>query len=337
MNYFLSNENFYYSRILLFSWDCYLQPVVLSQTNGEFFTEKLKEQITLENKNIVINCNNVLDIEDHFTDSFFSYVEKKLSKNYVIVFYSNDGLAKLVNYMAEHIDKSLSRFSFKHQEDELSFFVVSKKEICSSVINTMISDAKKLEDNSVIAVVSASYTETRSACGVETLPSTPLRATGQFNATNLISKPSEFRWIVVLLVDKIFQLSKKNDIANYSLVAGSLRGSAIAGSVWELLQQFDDKITIQIVDHVGPCHDVAGRRYESPSAMKEQCIYIGDFIIAGTEIKLISAYCNFMGSKLTHAFVIGKYTEQNYIDKTIELHSLVDLKKCKPNLEYKLV
>lgn len=337
MNYFIFNGEFYYTRILLFSWDCYLQPVVLSQTNGEFFAVKVKEKIVEQSSSFVVNCNNVLDVEDHFTDRFFDIIESKLKNSNFFVFYSNDGLSKLVKYISEHINRNKFKYSFIHEEEDSEFFVISKKQVCSSEIKILINKAKLLEGDSINSAVLDSYTETKSATGAEILPSTPLRAMGQFNATSLISDPSQFRWIVLMLVEKIYQLSKKEGITNYSLVAGSLRGAAIAGSVWELLQQFDGSITIQIVDHVGPYHDVAGKRYDSNAVLKEQCIYIGDFIIAGTEVKLLSAYCNFMGAKLIHAFVIGKYTEQSHIDKKVELHSLVDLKKCKPDLEYKLV
>lgn len=337
MNYFLFNGDFYYTRILLFSWDCYLQPVVLSQTNGEFFSTKIKEKLADHSSNFVINCNNVFDVEDHFTDNFFEVVEKKLKTNNYIIFYANDGLSKLVKYISKHIDKKIFRSSFIHEDDEEEFFVLSKKLICSSEVKAVIKKAISLEEKSINEAVLESYIETRSNTGTEVLPSTPLRAIGQFNATKLISDPSQFRWIVLMLVERIYKLSKEDDLTNYSLVAGSLRGAAIAVSVWELLQQFFGAITIQIIDHVGPYHDVVGKRFDKNNIIKERCIYIGDFIIAGTEVKLLSAYCNFMGAKLIHAFVIGKYTEQSHIDKKVKLHSLVDLKKCKPELEYKLV
>ncbi|MCU1792484.1 hypothetical protein [Pectobacterium polaris] len=331
MDYFINHEDFSYTRILLFSWDCYLQPVILSETNGHFFAEKIKENFKSGNKKIVINCNNVLDVEDHFSDEFLKII--KNNKECSIVFYSNDRVNKLIEYIKKHINKSDFHHTFMHEEGEVSSYIISGNNVCSSTISSMISEANRIEKKKVIEVVKNSYVET----GAETLSSTPLSAKGQFDATKLISKPSVFRWIVLLLVESIFNYCISNNVKGYGLVAGSLRGAAIAGSVWELLQQFDDEITIKIVDHVGPCHDVVGKRYESLGVINKEFIYIGDFLIAGTEIKLTSAYCNFIGTTLTNAFVIGKYTTKNLIDNKIKLHSLVDLNECNLNLEYKLV
>lgn len=332
MDYFIDHEDFYYTRILLFSWDCYLQPVVLSETNGKFFAEKVSKKFNGGcSRFLVVNCNNVLDVEDHFSDKLDNLL--KSNPNSALLFYSDDGMNKLVRYIGDHVSNNKLKYSFMHEENGTSCYIISNKEICSSEIKAKLSEAKRIENKKILNIVSDSFRKT----GEETLSSTPLSANGQFNATKLISSPNKFRWIVLLMVEKVFTLSRRESIKGYSLVAGSLRGAAIAGSVWELLQQFDQAITIQIIDHVGPYHDVVGRRYESVDLMRKECIYIGDFLIAGTEVKLISAYCNFIGTKLTNAFVIGKYTERKSIDNRINIHSLVDLNDCGIDLEYKLV
>lgn len=332
MDYFIDHEDFHYTRILLFSWDCYLQPVVLSETNGKFFSERASKKFEgSSSKFLVINCNNVLDVEDHFSDEFDKLLIS--NPNSTLLFYSDDGMNKLVRYIGEHTSKINHKFSFMHDENGTSCYIISNKEVCSSEIKNKLSEAKRIENKKVVKIVADSFRATED----EVLSSTPLSANGQFNATTVISSPSKFRWIVLLMVEKIFTLSKEKSLKGYSLVAGSLRGAAIAGSVWELLQQFDQEITIQIIDHVGPYHDVVGKKYESVDLMRNDCIYIGDFLIAGTEVKLISAYCNFIGAKLTNAFVIGKYTTRQSIDNRIDIHSLVELNNCGLSLEYKLV
>lgn len=163
-----------------------------------------------------------------------------------------------------------------------------------------------------------------------------MKANGEFNATKILSSPTKYKWIVVLLADSINRVIQSERPKSYTIVAASLRGAVIAGAVWELLYYVSEP-ELYIIDHIGPRYELL----ESPIRKNEfnstYCIYIGDFMIGGTEIKVVNSYCDFFGGKVKHAFIIGKFiAEDNLGKKGIKLHSLVNLKDCVSGLSYTL-
>lgn len=330
MNYFVPHMEFNYTRILLFSWECNSEPTNLSETNGLFFVDKLASYIAVTNASrVVINCNNVVDIDDHFLDPIQDFLKGSKVELY---FYSNDKIHSLVNYIDDHFDGDLGINKQYFKDDDNSVICLSKNSFCSSEALGLISKSRELEQKGLENIVSDSYFKNTDK---EILSSTPLIPTGHFNATEIISDPSRFRWLVLLLVESIHKVVQEEQPKRYTIVASSLRGAAIAGSVKELLH-FLSGPNLCVIDHIGPNHDVIERPYFHNLSQSDYCVYIGDFLIAGTELKITQAYCSIWNGKIRHAFVIGKYTKQKSFANGIVLHSLVQLLDCITELDYKL-
>lgn len=330
MNYFVPHSEFHYTRIMLFSWECSSEPTNLSQTNGAFFIKKLSEYINSTNaKKILVNCNNVVDIDDHFLDPIKGF----LLKNKVSIhFFSNDETHNLVKYLDKHFDRDTNVCIGTLKENGTKVTSLAVNVNHGPEIFTLIKNSIELEKNGIKTMVKDSYSKNKKE---EILSSTPLIPTGQFNASEIISDPSKFRWLVLLLVEAIHKVVQNDKPKKYTIVASSLRGSAIAGSVKELLH-FLSGPNLYIIDHIGPNHDIIEKPILNNFSNSDYCVYIGDFLIAGTELKITQAYCSFLGGNIKHAFVIGKFTKQNKLGNKIDLHSLVKLTDCVSDLGYKL-
>ncbi|MCX7068442.1 MAG: hypothetical protein NTW85_12205 [Methylococcales bacterium] len=330
MIYFIPHQDFFYTRMMLFSWMCDSAPTILSQSNGEHFVEHLKKDGLSTTKLIVINCNDINDIDDHFIDPIKEYL---LSTKKDIIFFSTDEKSIVVKHFVEHLDKNQHKNIHSFCDGDTESYCFINKSFCSSTVKNTISNALELEKQWLIKEVKETYKEFDNKTR---LSSTPLIASGEFNAFMLISNPLKFRWVAILLAEIINRVVQEERPDSYTIVAVSLRGAAIAGAVWEILHYLSGP-KIHIVDHIGPRHDILEAPNRDQNLGLGYCVYIGDFLIAGTEAKIASAYCNFLGGRVRHAFVIGKYTKQESLGSDMRLHSLVSLRDCCiDNLSYSL-
>lgn len=325
MKYFIFDGDVVYTRMLLFSWEGDSPPVSLTQTNAEFVISEIDKYVTATGcKIIYINCNLVVDIDDHFANILYRHF---VDINVSFVLFSTDNKDTLV----EHMSKRSAKDEPVYQDDGVKILCVNYPKVCSSTVLSKIRKCLSLEKEKINEMVSETYKVSQNP---ELMYSTPLKSSGQFNASIITSNPYRFRWIVLLLSEAISIVIKKNKIKDFTIVAASLRGAAIAGSIREILYYINGG-RFSVIDHIGPKHGII----EGPAPdwiESKYCIYIGDFLIAGTEVRITDVYCNFFGVSLIHAFVIGKYTSVERLNDRVELHSLVDLKKCVEELEYRL-
>lgn len=328
MNHFIPHQDFYYTRMMLFSWTCDSEPTNLSQSNGDYLVKCLESDISSTRSLIVINCNDINDIDDHFVDPINKYLSNK--KN--VIFFSTDGKSVVVNHFVTHLNKDIRNNAKHFSEDNTESYCFGEGDLSNIKVKNIINDALALEISWLTKEIGYTYKkfdkETR-------LSSTPLIACGEFNAFMLISDSLKFRWVAILLAEKINKVIQEERRNSYTIIAVSLRGAAIAGAVWEILH-FLSGPKMHIVDHIGPRHDILETPSREPNIQLGDCIYIGDFLIAGTEAKIASAYCNFLCGRVRHAFVIGKYTRQDSLGNDMQLHSLVSLKDCINGLRYSL-
>ncbi|NOH31619.1 hypothetical protein [Vibrio mediterranei] len=327
MKYFLTNSQLTYTRVMLFSWESGSTPSSLSETNGEFLASKLRETLDIIGKRtIIINANHIADVDDHFLNGL---VELAKTKKLRVLIYSTDRTNELTSYFRDHFLDSPELKGNYCCISNVSYYGLSDGDFCSSDFERLKREAEDLEREELTGIIASSYISTR-----QKLSSTPLNATGHFDANILISNPYVFRWLVLRLVDSVYQTIVNNQINDYTIVASSLRGAAIAGSVREILYFFSSP-KFYVFDHIGPKHNFVHRDQQFEFNEDESCFYIGDFLIAGTELKMTHAYCSFFGGKITHAFTLGKYTKENQIG-SIPVESIVSLKECAPELEYTL-
>lgn len=160
----------------------------------------------------------------------------------------------------------------------------------------------------------------------EKLASTPLLANGEFDAGAILSDPASFLMVVTYLADKLeifLQREKLKKQNSTKFLAVNLRSSPLVSAVAKMLG-FD----FLIIDHLGPNH----KRYNVDFGQKHfsTCayVYIGDFLVGGTEVGIAQNYVQFLGGRLEHAFVLGSYfkPEENRFDGKFAYEHLVCLK-----------
>ncbi len=328
MDNFISHSEFWYTRMILFSWTCDSPPTSLSQSNGEYFVRCLMKNLNDDVDVVVVNCNDINDIDDHFVDPLFDYLKKG---HKTIIFFSNDNKAKLIKYLG-HISGNYDLKIIRCPGENIKSICFDNSSIDSSTVLKIIDESIKLEKKWLVRQVKKTYQKYKEP---KRLSSTPLVASGEFNATKILSEPSRYKWIVAIMAESINRAIQLDKPKSFTIVTASLRGAVLAGGVWEILY-FVSKLDLHIIDHMGPRYDILEIPSKDDKSIANYCIYVGDFMIGGTEIKVVSSYCNLFGSKLKHAFVIGKYIKESYLGTDIKLYSLVNLQECIADLNYVL-
>jgi len=332
MKYFLNGEDLIYTRALLFTWESDSNPSSFSETNGQFFVSQFNRFIECSSsETVVINCNHISDIDDHALNAINELVrESKLN----FIFYSSDSTHAFCEYLEAHFENSDLNTDSRTLNSCNRFFKIEQNQSINNVCLTKIKEeAEKIEKKAVTKLIASSYVKTDDDFK---LSSTPLKATGHFNANMINSQPSSFRWIVSIMSEVIQQEVTKSQFMSYTIVASSLRGVTIAASVREVLH-YVSNVGFHIFDHFGPKHDLKKLPISRTFKEKEQCIYVGDFLIGGTEVKLTQTYCSSLGGELSKAFVLGKYTKSNKLGHNIAIQSIVQLSDCITDLKYELV
>jgi hypothetical protein len=163
------------------------------------------------------------------------------------------------------------------------------------------------------------------------LNSTPIRSTGVFNARELIGNPKKFSLIALQMAERLEFLIQKYRPPNPCVLAVSLRGSPIAAAAAFLASP---RLDVEIVDHMGPKQAVLEGYSVNTFRSRVNYIYIGDFAIGGTEIKVASSYACALGSHVTSALMVGSLLEPNEYGMSIPIESLVSLKECRGDVRY---
>lgn len=163
------------------------------------------------------------------------------------------------------------------------------------------------------------------------LYSTSLYASGEFDASIIISAPEKFMWISLLLTDQ-FRILRKQVHSNYEirLLSVSLRGAPFAAAI-----ALHSALNFDVIDHLGPRQRLYDYRNAESRPSGIEYIYIGDFVCGGTEIKIAQTFTKMHGSNLSHALVIGAAQEKEAY-QAFNLHSLINLKSVIPTLKYEI-
>jgi len=329
MKYFLSGDTFYYTRLNLFSWECGKNPASFSETNTEFFISHLGNTLEIVTKKVIlINANDLIDVDDHAFDSIINIVKKY---SLTFLFFSNDEKNQICKYLEEHFRHDFIKTGYANQNGFVSYYISDKCDVSNSEVISFIDKAKAIERKSILDVVSGSFEE-----GEVFLSSTALKANGKFNANDIMYDPFIFRWLISLMTEKIKLICRGNSYNKIAIVTSSLRGAVLAGAIKEIIDYSIPVSTFTIFDHIGPNMDFIRCPTEYKVDVTCSAIHIGDFSIAGTELKITKAFCSILGGKITDSFVIGKFTEKEEISD-IKVHSLVSLSECDVNLKYELV
>lgn len=329
MKYFLSGDDFYYTRLNLFSWECGKNPASFSETNADFFTSQLDMLLNnIIKKVIVVNANDLIDVDDHAFNSIMNISKRK---NLTFVFFSNDDKNQVCKYLEQHFHHDSLKTGYANQNGFVSYYISNKSDVTNAEVISLIEKSKDVERKSILDIVSGSFEE-----GEVFLSSTPLKASGKFNANDIMYDPFIFRWLISLMTEKIKSICRDNRYNKIAIVTSSLRGAVLAGAIKEIIDYSIPVMSFTIFDHIGPNMDFIRCPTEYEVDVTCSAIHIGDFSIAGTELKITKAFCSILGGRITNSFVIGKFTEKEEISD-IKIHSLVSLSECNVNLKYELV
>jgi hypothetical protein len=180
--------------------------------------------------------------------------------------------------------------------------------------------------------VIGSFRETPPAGDLLRLRSTPLKANGYFDANRLLGDPDAFPWLACLMADRLRSLLDRepqpgrrpgdprggtDDGLRYRLLACTRNGAVLASAVRNLLPS---QLRVDVVDRFGPIPRTmevydGGEDDENTPNTKFAYIYIGDFIIAGTELRMAEAHAYYRNIPLVAALVIGSVIRPDVDDR----------------------
>jgi hypothetical protein len=170
------------------------------------------------------------------------------------------------------------------------------------------------------------------AGGQQLLRSTPISASGLYNASLIISDPQKFLWVCLALASEITK-QKVGLSEPVRLLSVSMRACPFAITVGQLTE-----MKVDTVDQIGPLKKLFDRDELRPLRERRNTnyIYIGDFTMGGTEIKVAQAYADALFSKLDRAVVIGSLFDGSVFSESFSLKYLVRLNDLAPGARYSL-
>lgn len=335
MNPFLTHPDFIYTRLMAVTWHVnILAPSIFTYAAGDKLRQHIQSDIS--NKPVILNCSGVSVIEDHAMSAIRSYL---LTADRCITFIVEETDEFLIDKITSelnssepnkiHIDREQSnnhQLLFCARQQELTHPIKSK-------LDNLLEKTKKVERKFTVEAVRDCYYDFDKP---RRLSSTPLIAKGEFNASKLIADPKTFIWISLLLTDKFLETLAQEKPKTVSLLAVSLRGSPFAAAIRILAENYYP--SLEIIDHIGPKHELLEGHIGRTSMCGEQYILVSDFVIGGTEIKVAKTYAIAQGASLKGAITIGSYLPgTDAYDTSIRLRSVVSLREANPYKEEDLV
>jgi hypothetical protein len=258
------------------------------------------------NKPLVINFSRIIDIDDHALDEFFDALVG--NKRQVIIIEGNHLFARITSLKK---DKNVN---IKESERIIVFgkmdaFSLEELEAEREVL------IKNFKKDSIKGCFEKFSKNKR-------LSSTPLIANGEFNSNKLISDPKSFLWMTTFLSDELESIIDAEKVNSPKLLSVSLRGAPFAAALGMILN-----IPYETIDHFGPKHKVLDNDFLNRFARGTNYIFIGDFSIGGTEIKIAKTFLELNGCFLKQAIVLGSYIEPEHFSDYFKLHRIVNLKE----------
>lgn len=316
----LDHSDFTYTRLQGLIWTAsgIGLPTLLEEKAGTLLKDILCNYRT--DVPIVINCKSVLEIDDHALAKVFP-VLKSISRQ--TIFINVGSIWERINPQINEIKRLKVNYDF-----ETESLIVGNGSINSvENINGTIEETEKKYIDQAVSKCFKKFKEK------ERLYSTPILASGVFDARYLISGPKSFLWISLIMAEKLgeyLQTTKPTPpLMQNKLLAVSLRGSPFAASIGFLINKDFD-----VIDHFGPRHKIFDFDVLENMQQGIRYIYVGDFIVGGTELKIAKTYAQSRGSVLEHAIVIGSLLEPKSYGSEVEVLSLTNLREVCEGLDY---
>ncbi len=326
--FFLEGKNFLYTRAQLLIWSAQglNNPSIVQKSFVDHLTHVYENEGS--GKVLILNFKRIKDIAAHCFDNFF--VEHFLKINRPILLTECSGIqTSIMNTLK---DKNVPFLS-----DPKYLWVGSPKEGVNP--DLLIKDILEQENETINNIVGASFI--KSSDKKMLLTSTPIVSNGEFDASIILRNPVSFAWVTIKLADLFEEIQEslqkesseggKFKYSKLKILAVSLRGSPFAAAVANLSNSEFDAI-----DHLGPAHKLFDNEFFENVQKGVLYIYLGDFVIGGTEIRIAQTYARIFECDLTHAIAIGSLLKPESYKKHFSLLRLVSLKTVEPTCEFTL-
>ena len=276
------------------------------EKDGGDMLAKIVQEVNPE-KPLVVNFCRINEIDDHALDSFFDSV---LATNRTVIILEGNHLFAKIETLKK--GKSIpttndpgNRIIKIGTETNIDFDAIEREriELMKNFVTTSVKNCFE------------KFPEERR------MSSTPILTNGEFNSNRLIYDVKTFMWLTTFMADELQKIINNCQKPQIKLLCASLRGAPFAASLAMLL-----KVPVDTIDHLGPKHKVFDKKFLSRLEKGTNYIFIGDFSIGGTEIKIAKTYTEFKSCNLNHALVIGNYIDSSHFKSDFELSALLDLK-----------
>lgn len=277
-------------------------------------------------KPLVINCRGVLTIDDRALDAIKAMIA---DLSFPVVFCS-------VNYaVASRLAAELGPPITRDDTGDDCYAVFAGVARKSDEWQEMLSSIKDAEDLEVATFIRDCY-QAHEGGGKMRVSSTPLKSSGVLNARKIIAKSHSFVWACLKMADIVDELIRSSHFRQSQgrLLAVSLRASPFAAAIAFLLT--GRPFEVEIVDHLGPHHAVLEEDYLRPSGGALRYVFIGDFILGGTELKIAQYYARTKGAILEHAIALGRLLPRKAYGPRVDVRTLVSIPECCPEAEFEL-
>lgn len=282
---------------------------------------KIYREINLEQP-LVIDFRNVSNVSDRALEDLFKSFQ---NENRETILMNYEGIIDTIDQNTNELYKKESSIVFINEDKQCKIFNKSNTDF------KYLEGIEDLRRSKIKEYVKICFTEFPNE---EFLPSTPFKATGIFDASKLITNHTAFFWISLQLSDLLKNLLNSKQISlkkEIRILTVNLKSSPFASVVSML-----NKIPLTTIDHLGPKHKVYDLDvlYGLENHKKYNYIYIGDFCVGGTEIKIAQTYASISNSELNTAIVIGSYFDNKLFENSFNLYSLVEIKNLHPKAKF---
>ena len=324
------SEFFIYTSIQAIIWagNGLKTPSNIELNTGKILSEILDD--TEDDLCLIVDFKGVIQKIDHALKPFFMALSV-CDKEVIFINHSNIE-DKLHSYIIELVMPKRPVFDFssniKHFKNKHNDF---SKHIAYSDIQKRIDTLLASYVNNSVKNSFLPFKD-----GPNLLPATALKATGIFNAALIIAEPKKFLWTCLLMAQLVERL-KERIKEPIKILTVSQYASTFALTVGLLTELETD-----IIDQIGPevriynQDELDNIRY---SDVLYNYVYVGDFTIGGTEIKVAKAYAESFQCSLDYAVVIGTlfnaevYKDNFQLNCLVELDGLLDQAKYALNLK----
>ena len=319
----LFHQDFDYARMKALTWVANdgLSPNMVQHDAGEALASVLRAP--RGSKPFVVNLQGILEVSEYAMNDVKKVIEDKKSP---LVLLNGDRLQT-------RLDAELGSPDAFYKNVDCR--VYGGNQIDAKTAESIVRDAVALEENTVRRIVKDCY---RRFPKPQRLHSTPLLASGVFDARTIISDRVQFIWTVLVMAERLeralehFESQIPPDkvplVVPSRILAVSLRASPLAAALSMISSR---ELSVEIVDHMGPKHAILEEHSFANASRGIHYVYVGDFLIGGTELKTAQMYAISKGCRVGCAVILGHWLPITDYEENMgtRLTSLVDLSSCR--------